>query len=138
MIDIISNTLLLIGGFFCLVAGIGVIRLNDVFGRMHAATKAGTLGLALVCISVMLTSTSWLHLAESVFVFLFMIASAPVGAHVIGRAAFHNRQPMDPKTQADPESELFRRPIKAPSSMGPTSELIAEPPDKTPDDQNNG
>ncbi len=40
----------------CLVAGIGVIRLNDVFARMHAATKAGTLGLALICIAVMVQS----------------------------------------------------------------------------------
>ena len=45
--------LLVAGGFFCLIAGIGVVRLNDVFARMHAATKAGTLGLALVCLAVM-------------------------------------------------------------------------------------
>ena len=54
MSDWIAAALLVAGGFFCLVAGIGIVRLNDVFARMHAATKAGTLGLALICLAVML------------------------------------------------------------------------------------
>ncbi len=138
MTETLANALLLVGSFFCLVAGIGVVRLNDVFSRMHAATKAGTLGLALICIAIMLLADTWLHLAEAVFVFLFMIASAPVGAHLIGRAAFHNYQPMDPKTQADPESEPFRHPVRLPDSSLPTSELVAEPSHKSPDDPDNG
>ena len=42
-------------------------------------------------------------------VFLFMIASAPVGAHLIGRAAFRTRAPIDPKTVLEPGAEAFRR-----------------------------
>ena len=53
--------LLLAGGFFCLVAGIGIVRMNDVFARMHAATKAGTLGLALICLAVMVEAETWLR-----------------------------------------------------------------------------
>ena len=53
MSDWIAAALIVAGGFFCLIAGIGVIRLRDVFARMHAATKAGTLGLALICLAVM-------------------------------------------------------------------------------------
>mgnify|MGYP001823910248 CR=1 FL=1 len=109
MIDILTAILLVTGGFFCLVAGIGIIRLNDVFARMHAATKAGTLGLALICFAVMLKATTWLHVAEALFVFLFMIASAPVGAHVIGRASYRRGIPMDPRTQFDDDCVEFRR-----------------------------
>ena len=90
---------LVAGAFFCLVAGIGVVRMRDVFARMHAATKAGTLGLALICIAFMLEAETWLQVVEAAFVFLFMIASAPVGAHLIGRAAFRTRVPVDPKTR---------------------------------------
>jgi multicomponent Na+:H+ antiporter subunit G len=105
----IAALLLVAGGFFCLVAGVGVVRLNDVFARMHAATKAGTLGLALICVAVMVLARTWLEVVEALFVFLFMIASAPVGAHLIGRAAFRTRTPVDPKTRFDPGSDAFRR-----------------------------
>ncbi len=110
MTDIISSLFLIAGGFFCMVAGIGVVRLNDIYARMHAATKAGTLGLGLVCVAVMIRADSLLHMAEALFVFLFMIASAPVGAHLIGRAVFRTRSPIDPKTKADSDVEDFRTP----------------------------
>ncbi|MCB1351402.1 MAG: monovalent cation/H(+) antiporter subunit G [Rhodobacteraceae bacterium] len=109
MSEWIASAFLVAGGLFCLVAGLGVLRLNDVFSRMHAATKAGTLGLALICVAVMIMATDWLHVVEALFVFLFMIASAPVGAHLIGRAAFRINQPMAPNTREDPDAEKFRR-----------------------------
>ena len=82
------------------------MRLNDVFARMHAATKAGTLGLALVCLAVMVEAETWLEVVEALFVFLFMIASAPVGAHLIGRAAFRTGAPARPQ---DPDRSRLRR-----------------------------
>jgi multicomponent Na+:H+ antiporter subunit G len=99
---------LVAGGFFCLVAGVGIVRMRDVYGRMHAATKAGTLGLALLAVAVMLLAQTWVQVLEALFVFLFAIASAPVGAHLIGRAAFRTRVPLDPNTRTDPECEIFR------------------------------
>jgi multicomponent Na+:H+ antiporter subunit G len=104
----IASACLVLGGFFCLVAGIGIIRLRDVFSRMHAATKAGTLGLGLVCVAVMIQAEDWLHVLEAAFVFLFMLLSAPVGAHLIGRAAFRVFQPMCPSTRKDEDAEAFR------------------------------
>jgi multicomponent Na+:H+ antiporter subunit G len=106
--EIIAAVLLVSGGFFCLVAGVGIVTLNDVYARMHAATKAGTLGLALICVAVMILATTWLQLLEALFVFLFMIMTAPVGAHLIGRAAFRTRAPMDPRTRIDPDCDQFR------------------------------
>ena len=67
---------------------------------MHAATKAGTLGLALICLAVMVEAETWGQVVEALFVFVFMIASAPVGAHLIGRAAFRTRAPDDPQDAA--------------------------------------
>jgi multicomponent Na+:H+ antiporter subunit G len=109
MSDVIAAFFFVAGGFFCMVAGIGLIRLNDVFARMHAATKAGTLGLALICVAVVVQAETWLQMVEALFVFLFMIATAPVGAHLIGRAAFRTRVPLDPKTKIDPGCSEFRR-----------------------------
>lgn len=108
MSDAIAAVLLVAGGFFCLVAAIGLLRLGDVFCRMHAATKAGTLGLALICLAEMLLAQGWEQFLETLFVFLFMIATAPIGAHLIGRAAFRTRAPVSPGTESDPGAEAFR------------------------------
>lgn len=108
MVEWLAAALLVSGGFFCLVAGIGIIRLKDVFARMHAATKAGTLGLALICLGVMVLADTWWQLIEALFVFAFMLATAPIGSHLIGRAAYRTHAPMDPATKSDAECEAFR------------------------------
>jgi len=108
MSDWIAAALLVAGGFFCLVAGLGVLRFKDTYQRMHASTKAGTLGLGLVCLAAMVKAETWGNVTEAFFVFLFMIATAPVGSHLIGRAAFRARIAEAPGTAHDPGSETFR------------------------------
>lgn len=110
MTEWIAAALLVAGGGFCLVAGLGVVRLRDIYARMHAATKAGTLGLGLICLATAVLADTWAGVVEPLLVFLFMIASAPVGAHLIGRAAFRTRVPVAPSTQADEGVEDFRAP----------------------------
>ncbi len=110
MSDWIAAAFLVAGGIFSLIAGVGIVRLDDIYMRMHAATKAGTSGLGLICVAVMIHAETWLNVAEALFVFLFMIASAPVGAHLIGRAAFRTRIPEAPHTRHDPGCDEFRRP----------------------------
>jgi multicomponent Na+:H+ antiporter subunit G len=117
MIDWIASVFLVAGGVLCLVAGVGIVRLPDIYLRMHAATKAGTLGLGLICVATMLLAESWANVLEAMFVFLFMIASAPVGAHLIGRAAYRTRVAEAPGTLADPDAEAFRTAPK-PKSPG--------------------
>ena len=109
MIDWIAAALLLAGGFFCLVAGIGVVRLGDVYCRMHAATKAGTLGLALICLAATLRADGWGQMIEPLIVFVFMIATAPIGAHRSGRGGFRAGAPPLPGTKTDEGGERFRQ-----------------------------
>lgn len=108
MSEWIAAALLVSGGLFCLAAGVGVVRFRDTYARMHASTKAGTLGLCLVCLAGMVEAETWGNVLELAFVFLFMIATAPVGAHLIGRAAFRSRTPEAPGTAHDPGCEAFR------------------------------
>lgn len=85
-IGIIASVLLLIGGFFSLVAALGVFRFGDFYARVHAATKASTFGLGFVAIAVALTFNSssawWKVLATIVFFFLTL----PIAAHLLGKA----------------------------------------------------
>jgi len=87
MADIVIGTLLLVGGFFALVAAIGILRLPDVLMRMHASTKAGILGSSLILIG------GAVYLAETeitvrvIAIILFLMLTSPIGAHMIGRAS---------------------------------------------------
>lgn len=87
MINILIGSFLLLGGFFALIAAIGVLRLPDVLTRMHASTKAGVLGSSLILVG------GAIHLAEVevtarvVATILFLMLTSPIGAHMIGRAS---------------------------------------------------
>lgn len=87
MIDAIVAILLLIGGAFTVFAGIGVMRLPDVFTRMHAATKVGTLGSGLIIAGVAVYFAEPGVVIRCILIVLFLLLTAPIGAHMIGRAA---------------------------------------------------
>ena len=119
MLELLAAICLVIGGFFCFVAGIGIVRLGDIFLRMHASTKAGTLGIALIALAMILLADSVLGLLEPLFVFLFMILTIPIGAHLIGRAAYRTHIHMQPDTRFDPGCKNFRSPMEAGAEAAP-------------------
>ena len=92
MANINISLFLLFGGFFALVAAIGVLRLPDVLTRMHASTKAGILGSSLILIG----GAIYLHEIEItvrvVAIILFLMLTSPIGAHMIGRASVRDLQ----------------------------------------------
>jgi multicomponent Na+:H+ antiporter subunit G len=85
----IVNTLLLVGALFVLVAALGVVRLPDLLMRMHAATKAGTLGAGLLLIAIAVSSPETSVVARAVATIVFLLLTAPVAAHLIARAAYY-------------------------------------------------
>lgn len=87
-VDVVSSVLLVLGVLLNLVAGLGLVRLPDVFSRMHAATKPATLGLALVLTGAALRMPSGGDVATLLLVGAFTFLTAPVGAHMIGRSAY--------------------------------------------------
>ena len=86
--EIVTGVLLLAGGLFVLISAIGVLRLPDVWMRLHAATKAGTLGAGLVLLAAALYFGSLAVAVKATVVFLFLLLTAPVAGHVLGRAAY--------------------------------------------------
>lgn len=87
MTNILIGIFLLLGGFFCLIAAIGVLRLPDVLTRMHASTKAGILGSSLILIGAAIYLQDTEITARVVATILFLMLTSPIGAHMIGRAA---------------------------------------------------
>jgi multicomponent Na+:H+ antiporter subunit G len=94
MIEWIVGILLLLGGFLAFVAALGVLRLPDVLIRMHASTKAGTLACGVVAVAAALHFADSGVTVRAVAIVLFLILTAPVAAHMIGRAAVRIGVPM--------------------------------------------
>lgn len=90
-----------VGAALMVLAGVGLLRLPDVFARLHAATKASTLGLACLLsgTAILLDDpTATVKLAVSI---VFQFATAPVAAHIIGRAAYWGGLPLWEGTRFD-------------------------------------
>lgn len=82
----LSAAMILAGAFFTLAAAIGVLRLPDLFSRMHAASKAGAVGAGLFLLAAGLQGEDWGVLARTVAGFFFLILTSPVSAHLLARA----------------------------------------------------
>jgi multicomponent Na+:H+ antiporter subunit G len=108
--DTLAMFLMVGGGFFCFVAGLGLVRMPDVYVRMHAATKAGTLGVGLLAAAVTVVVPETDTVVKAVLVAVFMITTTPIGSHLIGRAAFRTGAPLAPGTGIDPEAMRFMSP----------------------------
>lgn len=87
--EIFTGIVLLMGAFFMFVAAVGLLRLPDLLMRMHATTKAGTLGAGLILVSVALNFTDVAVTARVVATIVFILLTAPVAAHIIGRAGYY-------------------------------------------------
>jgi multicomponent Na+:H+ antiporter subunit G len=91
--DWVAVALMVGGGFFTLIAGLGVLRMQDVYIRMHASTKAGTLGVGMICGAVAIEMGGETAV-KAVAVIFFILFTAPIGAHLIARAAWRSRVPL--------------------------------------------
>lgn len=91
-LDVLSAICLLLGASLSLAAGIGVLRFPDVLSRQHAASKPQVLGLLLVLLGVGLRLRSGLDVTTLVLVAVFQMTTAPVAAHMVGRAAYRSRR----------------------------------------------
>ena len=88
IIDIVASVLLISGASFALVAAIGVVRFPDLLNRMHAGTKPQTFGLLLILAGLALRLGSWQSGLLIGILVVFQMLTAPVSAHMVGRAAF--------------------------------------------------
>lgn len=88
MIEMLKAGLILVGAIFMFLAALGLVRLPDLLTRMHATTKAATLGASLVMLAVALHFGEVAVVARALGVILFIMLTAPVAAHVIGRAGY--------------------------------------------------
>jgi multicomponent Na+:H+ antiporter subunit G len=105
MNEIITAVLLVLGSLFSFVAALGMLRLPDTVIRMHAATKAGTLGAGLVLIGEAFFYAELGIILRALAAITFLLLTAPVAAHLIGRAAYYSNIRLWHKTWIDQLAE---------------------------------
>jgi multicomponent Na+:H+ antiporter subunit G len=125
MSDILTSALIVIGGAFMLLAGVGILRMPDLFMRMQAATKAATLGAGCMLLAVAVHFGELTVVARALLVIAFVFLTAPVAAHMIARAAYSVGTPLWEGTIADElRGEQHR--------VGSPTAVSAEAPTPTP------
>lgn len=87
VLSILTAMLIVLGALFALVAAIGINRLPDLYTRMHAASKAGTVGSGLLLLAVGIYSGDIAVFSRALAGFFFFILTAPLSAHLLARAA---------------------------------------------------
>jgi multicomponent Na+:H+ antiporter subunit G len=89
------------GTFFMFLAGLGILRMPDVYTRMHASTKAASLGAGLILIAAAIYFGDLAVVTRALLTTFFIFLTAPVAAHMLGRSAYFLGVPRWKKTVMD-------------------------------------
>lgn len=88
MIEWIAFIALISGATFVLVSAIGLVRLPDLFMRLHATTKTTSLGLTLILIGVLFAFPAWNIFLKGLLIIAFIFLTTPLGVHMISKAGY--------------------------------------------------
>lgn len=104
LVEYLISFFILIGASFALIGSIGLMRLPDIYMRLHGPAKATTLGVGGVIIgSVIFFSTQGNGLSlHELLIALFLFITAPVSGHIVAKAALHLKLPAIERTRNKP------------------------------------
>lgn len=92
--EMVVLLLMLLGASFMALAGLGLLRMPDLFLRMSSTAKAGTLGAGLLLLGAAIHFDNFSISTRAVAIIVFLLLTAPVAAHMIGRAAYFDGVPL--------------------------------------------
>ncbi|NKB69567.1 MAG: sodium:proton antiporter [Candidatus Latescibacteria bacterium] len=87
LIEVLSWLCILAGAFFCLIGGLGLLRLPDFFSRMHGAGLTDTLGAGLLLTGLMLQAGLSLVTVKLLAILFFLLLTSPTATHALAQAA---------------------------------------------------
>ncbi|MGH6898378.1 MAG: monovalent cation/H(+) antiporter subunit G [Geminicoccaceae bacterium] len=89
LLDLVSWICILAGAAAALIGGLGLLRLPDVFARMHGAGMIDTLGLSAILVGLMIQAGFTLVTVKLLLVVLFVLYTSPVVTHALARACLN-------------------------------------------------
>jgi multicomponent Na+:H+ antiporter subunit G len=101
--ELLAAACLLLGTFLMVVTGLGLLRLPDVFCRMHAAGKAGTLGVVLIILGTVVACAGTPNdvSVRGLLAVVFQFLTTPAATHLLARAAYLCEYPLSERTAVD-------------------------------------
>ncbi len=81
-----------VGVLFMLIAALGIVRFPDLFSRIHAASKASTLGISLILLAYCLSEPTLYTVIKSLLTMLFIFLTTPVACHLLSRAMLRQQK----------------------------------------------
>ncbi len=91
IVELTSWACLLLGALFALTGGIGLLRLPDLFTRLHAAGMTDTLGAGLILLGLMLQAGLGLVTIKLMLILGFLLVTSPTSTHALAKAALHGK-----------------------------------------------
>jgi multicomponent Na+:H+ antiporter subunit G len=88
MVQGLAALVMVVGSLFSLLAAVGLLRLPDLYTRMHAASKAGVVGAGLILLAVAIVSLDGAVALRAMLGIIFLVLTTPVSAHLLARAAY--------------------------------------------------
>lgn len=101
MSDILATVAVVLGTLLGLLSAVGIARMPDVYIRLSVASKASSLGIALLMLGVAAHFDDLSVTVRALIVVVFLFLTTPVAAQVIGRAAYMTGAPLAPGTEPD-------------------------------------
>lgn len=98
-----------VGVVFLVAAAVGVVRFTDPLQRMHASTKAGTVGAGFVLLGVWVEMGTWEAGLMCAGTVAFLLLTIPVAGHLLGRAAYVSGARLEGITGSDPLHGVLER-----------------------------
>jgi len=120
--DVAVAVLLVLGCLMSLAAGIGLLRFPDLLSRMHAATKPQVLGLLCLLAAAALAAGQWAWVPVLVLIWILQLLTAPVSAHMVGRAAYRSKHLKEHMLVVDDLADVVRRAEEADAETAPGTE----------------
>jgi multicomponent Na+:H+ antiporter subunit G len=103
----LAYILLSLGAVLILIAAVGILRMPDLYMRASAVTKASVLGVGLMLIGAIFYFQSFGVAMRALAIIFFVVATGPVGAHMISRAAYIRGEKLWDKTVTDDLKEMY-------------------------------
>jgi multicomponent Na+:H+ antiporter subunit G len=101
MVDYLIMFLSAVGSLFILLAAVGIVRMPDLYLRISVTTKAATLGIGMILAGAAFYFNDFSVTSRVLAIILFLVLTAPVGAHMIGRASYFIGTPLWKKSVMD-------------------------------------
>lgn len=101
LFEALAGALILFGAVFAFIGSVGLVRLPDFFTRLHAPTKATTLGIGSILVGSVIHMSLQGHALSlhELLIALFLFISAPITAHLLAKTALHHELPPHPGTR---------------------------------------